>query len=162
MVSVPAFLSWALAVAPVPPSESYDVADVDIERTDNTTQLTAYDAEGEVVGEVVVWADSTGQPMLAVTFPDGLYMFVSTDGENATIDTENAAEVTSRIERLDVAIKQVQASWTTCGVGVGLTALACAGAAALPHPTTVYACGGSLYVTFCDCANTVKQDFECY
>jgi hypothetical protein len=152
-------LSWVLIAAPFSPIAAEAV---EFERSDGSVQITARGSDGEVSAEVFMWTDADGRMRLDAAWPDGLYLSVASDGEDTTVDTENAAEVASRIERLDAAIQVVQASWTTCGIAAALTAGACAAAAALPNPYTAYTCGGGLYLTFCDCAHTWKQEFECY
>jgi hypothetical protein len=150
MIIAPAFLSWAFAVAPDPstPARSFDVADVELQQTDDAAQLTAYDPDGEVIGEIVLWADSTGQPMLAATFPDGLYMFVSVDGEHATVDTEDAAEVGARVDAIMAAIPDgaTSASGQDVAECLGYGGLVIAGC--LVHPVI---CAGEMYFAACHC-----------
>jgi hypothetical protein len=167
MITASTIISWVLAGAPVSPTtepefKAAEIQRVEFERSDDSVQITTRGSDGEVSAEVFLWTDRDGRVRFDAAWPDGLYLSVVTDGEDATVDTENAGEVASRIERLDAALQETQESWWTCGAGVALTGFACAGAAAIPNPWTVGACGGTLYVTFCDCAHTAKQEFECY
>jgi hypothetical protein len=156
-------LASVLAVAPqpLPQPPPFEVADVEFGQTPDTAQLTAFDGDGEVVGEIVVWRDSVGQPMIAATFVDGLYMFASIDGDTATIDIVDGATVHARLLTVQAALGP-QESWWTCAIDVAATGAACAGAAALPNPVTVGACGAGLYTSFCACGHAAKPKFECY
>jgi hypothetical protein len=163
-------LSWVLAAAPETstdkvPRAAFDVADVELEQTATTAQLTAFDSDGETVAELVVWRDSVGQPLLAATFSDGLYMFVSLDGEAATIDSNDPAAVSERI----AVVEDVLAATTT-----GANRWVCAGeilAAAftcgtIGGPAGAAACALGAGLVACACipliAKDVPDDAECF
>src|SRR5690242_1879593 len=93
-------LSWVLAGAPASPTterEAPEIERVDFDRSDDSVQITARDTEGEVSAEVFLWTDGDGRVRLDAAWPDGLYLSVISDGDDTTVDTENAAEVASRI-----------------------------------------------------------------
>jgi hypothetical protein len=150
-------LSWALAIAPASTPQSFDVAAVELEQAADAAQLTALDSDGEVVGELVVWRDSVGQSMLSVTFSDGLYMFVSVDGEDATIESENAAEVSKRIKQINAAISDTAgAEWVPCAHAAGLAATDCV----LMRPIL---CGVATFIATCECLAWIDEgDTTCW
>jgi hypothetical protein len=151
-------LTWVLAAAPqastptdkAPPRE---IERVDLERSDDTVQITARDSDGEVSAEMFLWRDSDGNARLDATWPDGLYLSVISDGENATIETENAAEAGSRLDRLDAAIQETAAGndWQDCAIHLGLAAPACAA-----HPIL---CAYEMYYAACACL-PLLDEFE--
>lgn len=166
--------TWVLAVAPPTPtstpSDATNVSDIEavtVESGPESVNVIALDRDDEIVAEVVLHSVD-GAPRLDALFPDGLYMSVTGDGvtvDGVTIDgatSENADELIERIAEIEsVLVETETTSGWTCGLGAVLTAGACAGAAAAPNPWTVGACGGGLYLTFCDCAHTVDPEFEC-
>jgi hypothetical protein len=142
-------LASVLAVAPQPqPPPPFEVADVEFEQTPDTAQLTAFDSDGEVVGELAVWRDSTGQPMLAATFPDGLYMFVSLDNDAAIVDTEDGEEVAARVDEIMAALPEGATAGSSQDVAecLGYAGLVVAGC--MVHPVI---CAGEMYFAACHC-----------
>jgi hypothetical protein len=119
-------LSWALAGAPTSP-EPFTVADVDMHRTADVAQLTAYDPDGEVTGEVFVWVDPEGRARLDAVFSDGLYLSVIADGVDATIDTDDGAEVVARMGKINAALGETAElpEWGGCALAGGLAVLHC-------------------------------------
>jgi hypothetical protein len=151
-------LASVLAVAPQPQPPPFEVVDVEFEQTADTAQLTAFDSDGEVVGELVVWRDSTGQPMIAVTFSDGLYMFVSVDGEDVDVGTENATVVGARLQQINAAVQDTTdgAEWVPCAHAAGLAALDCV----MLRPIL---CGIATFVATCECLDlAVEGDTSCW
>jgi hypothetical protein len=143
-------LASVLSVAPQPQPPPFEVADVEFEQTADTAQLTAFDSDGEVVGELAVWRDSTGQPMIAVTFVDGLYLFASIDGDTATIDSEGGDLIRSRLLTIQAALPGPLAipQWMECAGTVVLAGFACA------PPAGFIACAGSATAAGCACLET--------
>jgi hypothetical protein len=158
MTTAPAFLSWALAVAPTSTSHSFAVADVDVHRSKDATQITAYDDDGEVAGEVFVWVDAAGQARLDVTFPDGVYLSATSDGTSAHIDTNDGPAVAERAKLLDVALKDVSAlpEWIRCGGPAAFAALECA-------TLNVLGCAGGTFWAGCECIDYFTHgEHSCY
>jgi hypothetical protein len=127
-------LSWVLAAAPVtqPPSDvaSPDIATVDVERSDDTAQITARDSDGEVSAEMFIWLDADGRTRLSAAWPDGLYASVVIDGESFTVDSDNQQEAAARMNEVRDFMKknEPQAGPIPCagaviaGIGHALTA----------------------------------------
>jgi hypothetical protein len=149
-------LSWALAGAPASTTDSAPPrATVEVERTDDTVQITERDLHGEVSAELFMWTDRDGRLRFDATWPDGLYLSVINDGEDATIDTADRAEVATRLELLDAAIQSASTGkgWVGCVFGVAATAAACAAV----HP---FWCVGGGLVAACECLPLVVKEFE--
>lgn len=127
MSTASTILSWALAGAPAAPADPFTVVAVDMQRSDESIQLTAFDPNGELAAEVFVWVDANSLIRLDAMFADGLYMTVSTDGTNVTIETEDAEEVSMRIDEIALALDQTtSAEWGTCAWEAGVAAIECA------------------------------------
>jgi hypothetical protein len=156
--------SWVLAAAPgtstpIDKSQPREIERVDLERSDDTVQITARYSDGEVSAEVFLWRDGDGNARLDATWPDGLYMSVISDGEDATVDTDDADEVGRRIERLDLAIQKTAAgkSWFACGFHVLATAAACGA----PIPVVgIPICAGEAYLLACECLPLIDKKWE--
>jgi hypothetical protein len=102
-------IALALALAPnttLPPT-SFDVADAEVVARDNSTHLLAYDAEGEISAEIVVWTDTDDRTRVDVMFPDGLYLSATTDGESITVETDDAAEVAARVAIIEEGLASI-------------------------------------------------------
>jgi hypothetical protein len=127
-----------------PPPET-----VEFDRSDDTVQITARDSGGEVSAEVFMWIDADGRTRLDAAWPDGLYLSVTSNGEDATVDTENAVEVAERMERLDVAIQQTQSAsqWLECAGTVVAAGIAC-----IPPIGVLAFVGCATASTFATCA----------
>lgn len=149
-------LSWALAGTPVSSTDiqAPDIAAVEFASSDQVVQITARDSTGEVSAEVFLWSDDAGRLRLDAAWPDGLAVSVVRDGETATVETADPAEVASRMDRLDVAIQQAAAAgdWKDCAAHVGLTVAACG-----LHPVL---CAGEMYYAACECLPLLVEKFE--
>jgi hypothetical protein len=149
-------LALALALAPQSPQSrtSFDVSDAELETGDNSAHLLAYDSDGEVSAEIIVWVDSNDQPRLDVVFADGLYLS-AVDG---VIESDDAAEVAARVEAIDEYLAdettQLKASKLVCAGSFMLTVSACAS-------LRVLACMGGSAVTACACLPAFS-DSECW
>jgi hypothetical protein len=106
-------LSWVLAAAPVPPSDAEapvaytpaeppekvprsPIADVEVIESADSTHVFAYDPDGEVAAEVVVWGRE-GEVRFDALFSDGLYLSMVTDGEGVTVDGDDVQEAAARV-----------------------------------------------------------------
>jgi hypothetical protein len=100
-----AIIALVLAASPTdwaPPT--FDVSDVEVVAGESNTNLTAFDADGEVSVEIVEWLDAEGRRRLDVNFADGLYLSAIRDGDKVTVDSNNAAEVVARAPLIDEAL----------------------------------------------------------
>jgi hypothetical protein len=117
-----AIFSWVLAPAPVsqPPTEvrAPDILTIDVERSDDTAQITARDINGEISAEMFIWLDGDGRTRLNATWPDGLYVSVIADGETVTVDSDNQREATARMQEIHDFLQQTdpQAGPVPCAV----------------------------------------------
>ncbi len=107
MLAHPIALALALAPDTTIPPTSFDVADAEVVARDNSTHLLAYDAEGEVSAEIVLWTDTDDRTRVDVMFLDGLYLSVTTDGESITIETDDAAEVAARVAIIEEGLASI-------------------------------------------------------
>jgi hypothetical protein len=79
-------------------------------------------------------------------------MSVISDGEDATVDTDDAAEIGRRLERLDAVLQETAAGdWKDCLIHLGLAAPACAA-----HPIL---CAYEMYYAGCTCL-PLLDEFE--
>lgn len=130
------------------------IADVEVVDGTDSTHVLAYDDDGEVTAELVVWADSDGRIRLDAAWPDGLHLSVVTDADEATVETDDRAEVERRMVELDDALGQVEvAGWVPCAAGAFFAVAACA----TGHPVI---CLGEAYVTACHCLPKYIKKFE--
>jgi hypothetical protein len=155
MNAVNTLLSWVLAGAPASPAESFTVVEVDMERSDESTQLTAYGPDGEVAGEVFMWADADGRIRLDAMFADGLYLSVATDGNDVTIDTDDAAAVAMRMDEITAALEQASGEWGTCAWEAGVAAIECVAVRPI-------LCIGGTIVAACTCLPLLVDEWEGY
>jgi hypothetical protein len=155
MNTVSTILSWALAAAPSSPPEPFTVVQVDMDRSDESTQLTAYGPDGEVAGEVFVWVDVNGQIRLDAMFADGLYMAVSTDGTEVMIDAADTAVVAARMNEITVALEQTSGEWGTCAWEAGVAVIECAAVRPI-------LCIGGTIVAACTCLPLLVDEWEGY
>jgi hypothetical protein len=121
MFTASTFLSWVLATTPESqPEQARDIERVEIDRSDDSVQVTARDSDGEVSAEVFLWTDGEGRIRLDAAWPDGLYLSVVTDGETATVDTDNQQEAAARVGEVHdfLALTEPQAGPVPCGVAV--------------------------------------------
>jgi hypothetical protein len=124
------FLSWVLILTPEvqPPPFVVDVVTVD--RSDGATQIIAYDADGDVTGEITVWSDGDGRVRLDVTFADGEFSSMVFDGENVTTESSNGALVEERVIVMEDVMHETDSTkgWVPCAVHTGLAISSCAAA----------------------------------
>jgi hypothetical protein len=153
---------WAFAVtpdsSPSPSTVPFTVAEVDMQRSDDSTELTAYDPDGEVAGEVFMWVDPEGRVRLDALFADGLYMSVITDGSKVTIDTEDADEVAARMLEIDAGLDETAGlpKWFPCAAEAVLAVGACAS-------LHVVACGATTLLAGCACLElATDEEYTCY
>jgi hypothetical protein len=153
MTTASTLLSWVLATAPEPPPPPETV---EFAQSDDSVQLTARDADGDVAAEVFLWTDTDGNIRLDATWPDGLYLSVISDGEDATVHSEDGAEVEARLLELDAALQEPAAApqWLECAGSVVL-----AGAACIPPlgPFKFAACVGAAGFAACACTETATD-----
>lgn len=99
-------LALALALAPTIPTDRtpFDVSDAEFVTGDDSAHLLAYDSDGEVSAEIVLWYDDDDRTRLDVMFADGLYQSTTIDGENVTTETDDAAEVAERLAVLETSL----------------------------------------------------------
>jgi hypothetical protein len=151
-----------LALAPPGPTDiappTFDVADVEVERSTGSANFRTFDAEGEVSAEIVVWLDPTGRPRLDANFSDGLHMSVVVDGESSTVDSDNSTEVSVRVQAINdwLAENEPQANWRewgACGLSVAIAVVECGGGGPL-------GCGIGGVLMACECL-PLFTDVEC-
>lgn len=151
-------IALALAAAPTDKIAPFDVADAEVVTGESSTQLTAYDAEGEVAAELVVWADPTGRSHVDAVFADGLYLsaIITGDGQQVEFDSDNVAEVAARMNVIDsyLATSQPQEGWGWCAGSVAVFATGCITSSA---PAIV---SGAVGIT-CNCVPLFVEGMEC-
>lgn len=100
MYTPTAILSSILTLAPPPDTPpAFDVSDVEVEYGEQSTQVTAFDADGEVTAEVIVWAVD-GEPRVDAVWPDGLYLSIA-DG---SFESDDLGEASERMVVLETAM----------------------------------------------------------
>jgi hypothetical protein len=150
-------IALALSAAPSTPTDrapAFEVADVEIEPGQRSTSITAFDSEGEVSAEIVVWLDADDRPRLDVNFADGLYLRSFDD----SAETDNAAEVAARAQAIAgwLAENQAQANWRewgACGLSFAVAVVECTGGGPL-------GCGIGGVLVACECL-PLFTDVEC-
>jgi hypothetical protein len=162
-------LSTLLVLQPLAsPLTSTDAADpnrVDVEHTDTSIHVLAYDADGEVSAEIVEWRDSAGLRIDA-NFPDGVYLSATVRGEDdITIESNDPAVVSERITAVEdvLARSTTGANKWTCALEVLASAAACGAASG---PVGAGACAVTALLVACACipliAKDVPDDAECF
>lgn len=146
-------IALALALAPdtSPPRYNFDVADAEVVTGDRSTHLLAFDADGEVSAEIVVWIDVDDQPRLDITFADGLYLRVTGDGR---AESPDAVEVAARALLITdwLSTAQVQEGWGGCLTSAAAAVGSCAGG--------LIACPFAAAFAACDCIPVLFDEFE--
>jgi hypothetical protein len=100
---------------------AFEVADVEVEAGPMSTHLLAFDADGEVAAELVVWSEPDGAHRLDITFADGLYLSARRDGDLVTIDSDNPSEVAVRARVIGDGLANASMEEMECGAAlVGL------------------------------------------
>jgi hypothetical protein len=119
-------LSWVLAAAPGPSTPTdktppRNIESVELDRSEDTVQITARDSEGEVSAEIVVWGRE-GEVRFDALFPDGLYLSVVTDGETVTVDSDDPQEAAVRVGEIHDFLMQTepQEGPAQCGGAVAM------------------------------------------
>lgn len=154
-------LALAFALAPTAPTDRappFDVSVVEVQQTDSSARVTAYDADGEVAAELAVWVDSGGRKHVDANFPDGLFLNVAIDGENVTVDSDNRAEVAARAQAINdwLAANEPQADWhewAPCAIHAGFAVFECAVGGPL-------GCGVGGVLAACECL-PLFTDVDC-
>jgi hypothetical protein len=108
-------LSSVLALAP--PNQTSPADRVETTYYEHAAEVALYDDKGELEAVLVLHAEPGGPVRLDVDFTDGLYLSAVTNGEDATVDTNDGAEVAERLMRLDAALHENAAlpEWLRCG-----------------------------------------------
>jgi hypothetical protein len=132
------------------------IARAEVEVTDDTVQVVAFDGDGEVAAEIVQWQPD-GEPRIDAVFPDGLAMTVDLDGGDVTIISDDPDEAIARLARIEHLLAE---TGQTAGKGASLacwghltaTGISCASA----H---VVLCLLEAAATVCECED--DEEFEC-
>lgn len=153
-------ISSVLAVPP-PPSR------VEVEQSDDSFSVLAYDEQGEVAAEVVEWYD--GEKLrIDANFPDGIYLSVAVRGEgDATIESNDPAVAVERIASVEALIADsndpTEANKWICALEIAAAAIACGTAAG---PIGVLGCGIGAGLVACACIpffdKKIPDDAECF
>lgn len=133
------------------------ITDVEVVESADSTHVLAFDPDGEVAAEVVVWAVE-GEIRLDALFPDGLYLSVVTDGESVTIESDDAAEVAERMGALLDHLGQTEQEgeeWGDCAGHAAHAAVGCA----LARP---FMCVVGSVIAACECLPLLVDEFEGY
>jgi hypothetical protein len=156
MCTATTIFSWALAVAPPSPAESFAVDDIEVDTTAKSVQLTTYDSEGEVSGEIVTWIDGDGRVRLDANFADGEWMSTSTDGERDTTSSSDAAKVSERMSLIQDVLHEMDstAGWGACALHAVDTAISCTAA--------VLWCPVAATIMACECLPEIIDEWEDY
>jgi hypothetical protein len=133
--AIPHALVAALASASPP-----EVADVEVASSTASSTLTAYDADGEVVGEVATWSDAD-QVHLDVLLPDGSFMGTVSDGQTTEVESDGMPEIVEFMVALETALPKLtdDESLKCLGAlllmagGCGAGPVSCAGGAIAVH-----------------------------
>lgn len=128
---------------------------VTVARSSESTHVFGYAAR-DVAVEVAIWL-SDGEPRLAVTMPDGSYLFAAVHDGDVTIDSNDFELIEAQLgeleQTMDLTATVEQAGWVDCGLEVVGTGLACAGVQA------VLCVVGSI-ASACTCLPLVVEEFE--
>lgn len=138
---------------------------VDVEHTDDSIHVLAYDADGEVTAEVVEWWDGANI-RLDANFPDGVYLSATVRGENdVTIDGSDPAAVSERLAVVEDLLANTETGtnkWI-CAMEVLAAGIACGTAAG---PVGVGACALGALAVSCACIplfdEKIPDDAECF
>jgi hypothetical protein len=124
-------ISAFLALSPSGSPPEFDASDAEVYTMKDSVHLMTYDAGGELSAEIVMWTDDRGLLQVHANFEDGLYLWLATDGETATVDSDNAVEAVERMRVVDdyLLTQQVtEARWIPCAGAIVTAAGSCAAA----------------------------------
>jgi hypothetical protein len=95
------------------------IADVEVIESADSAHVLAYDPDGEVAAEVVVWGRD-GEVRFDAVFPDGLYVSLVTDGETVNVESDDVEEAAARMGEIRDFLVQLepQAGPIPCGAAV--------------------------------------------
>lgn len=136
---------------------SIPIDHVTVERSTNSAHVFGYTHDGEVAAEIAVW-QVEGEPRLAVTLPDGSYLFASLRDGEAMIDTNDrdaiAAQLAEMSEVMDISAEIETTGWVDCG----LEAVGAAGACAVV--VAYFGCVVGTIAAACTCLPLLVEEFE--
>jgi hypothetical protein len=152
-----ATIALALALAPSTPTDyapPFEVADLEVERSAESTHLTAFDDDGEVAAEIVLWTDSDGHARLDTNFADGVYVWVTIDGDSVEVESNNPAEGANRLASMGAT---TQASWEDVSADdLGWCAGALIGAAGAAVTGNLLGTIGASIIAGVNCGNVLE------
>jgi hypothetical protein len=138
---------------------------VDVEHTDDSIHVMAYDSDGDVAAEIVEWWDGA-DIRIDANFPDGVYLSATVRGENdVTIESNDPAAVSERIAAVEdiLANTPTGANKWLCAAEVLAAAIACGTAGG---PVGAGACALGALLVACACIPLVDEkipdDAECF
>jgi hypothetical protein len=148
-----------------PQNDSAGPHRVDVQHTDDSIHVFAYDPHGDVTAEIVEWWDGA-DIRIDANFPDGVYLSATVRGENdVTIESNDPAVVSERI----AAVKDLLANTPTeankwiCALEVLAAGAACA---TVGGPVGVGACALGALLVSCACIPLIDEkipdDAECF
>ncbi len=100
-------IAWALASAAPESQPPFEVADVEVSFREQTTTIIGYDSDGSVAAKISLWTDDHDRARLTAAFSDGLYLVAISDGDGATVDSPDAAEVARRVAAMDTSLESI-------------------------------------------------------
>jgi hypothetical protein len=138
---------------------------VDVEHSDDSIHVLAYDADGDVTAEIVEWWDGA-DIRIDANFPDGVYLSATVRGEDdITIESNDPAVVSERIAAVEdiLASTPTGASKWLCAAEVLAAGFTCA---TVGGPAGAGACALGALLVSCACipliAKDVPDDAECF
>lgn len=156
-----------LSAAPseLTPNDIAAPTSVEVEHTDDSIHVLAYDSAGDVAAEIVEWWDGEAIHIDA-NFPDGVYLSATVLGEDdVRIDSNDPGAVSERIALVEdlVANASTGASKWLCALEVLAAGAACGAAAG---PVGVGACALGALLVACACIpffdKKIPDDAECF
>lgn len=153
------------AIIGEPPNDIAKPNSVDVEQTDDSIHVLAYDPDGDVTAEIVEWWDGADIRIDAY-FPDGVYLSATVRGEDdVTIESNDPAAVSERIAAVEdlLANTPTGANKWICALEVLAAGAACAVAGG---PVGVGACALGALLVSCACIPLIDEkipdDAECF
>lgn len=150
--------------APLPTADIAPPNSVNVEHTDDSIHVLAYDPDGDVTAEIVEWWDGA-DIRIDANFPDGVYLSATVRGENdVTIESNDPAAVSERIAAVEdlLANASTGANGWTCALEVLAAGVACAAGG----PVGVGACALGGLLVACACIplidENIPDDAECF
>jgi hypothetical protein len=151
--------------APLPTAELGPPNSVDVEHTDDSIHVLAYDPDGEVTAEIVEWWDGA-DIRIDANFPDGVYLSATVRGEDdVTIESNDPAAVSEHLVAVEDLLANTPAGankWI-CAAEVLAAGAACAAAAG---PVGVGVCALGALLVSCACIPLIDEkipdDAECF